>query len=63
MIIIYMISYLLFYVQDNHTHTEITHLNCMILSIVDEVAINVVEATIVLGIWPLSLHSSMVDGH
>ena len=26
-------------------------------------AINVIEATIVLGIWPLSLHSSMVDGH
>ena len=47
----------------NHLCAGQSHLNCMILSIVDEIAINVIEATIVLRIWALSLHSSIVDGH
>ena len=60
MLIFYMNSYLSFNVQDNRI--VICNLHNLV-KFVEVDAINVIEATIVLGIWPLSLHSSMVDGH
>ena len=63
MLIFYMNSYLTIYVQDNRLSRIVIRNLHNLVKFVEVDAINVIEATIVLGIWPLSLHSSIVDGH